>query len=314
MLDHSTSASLQRELAERSDRGLALATFVPAKPDLVIRFFNGPTRTLRPTCCPPTGFHTVWRNRIAMVDLTSAPVLNPLKDPSGTVAALPRYGGPVVEIDTRGAVIARSRLLFRPGPVSLAPDGEHFAIISAPLGPYDRRAGAYIAGFHDDDARNLNVTFAGSRDSPSDRHGSAEQTSTDWSPQGGRLLLSYLGAVSLVDVRTGQSKKLVEGGGAMWSPSGDWISYMTPKSEVALLNPSTGVSKLIDPGKEMLWPPKWSPDGKYLLVPEGRGSHVVDGCLWVYRISDGAWAPVPDSGALLAEWYWIEMGPTEEAK
>ncbi|HEV8039241.1 MAG TPA: hypothetical protein VGP62_10295 [Bryobacteraceae bacterium] len=240
-----------------------------------------------------------------MVDLTSAPVIEVqqiLRDPVGAVTAFKRYGGPVIEMDTSGAVVSRSIAHFRPAPVSLAPDGEHFAILSPPLDHPDWPGGFYIGGFHDSITRNLvSLKYP-------DRYDSfAKLPIADWSPRGDTLLFSHLGTISLVDVQTGRSRKLADGGAAMWSPSGDWISYVTVKSEVTLLNPSTGESKRIDPGKQMQWLPKWSPDGKYLLVPEGEGSHVVYGCLWVYRVSDGAWAPLPDFNPFMQEWYWIEL-------
>ncbi len=252
-------------------------------------------------------FHTVWRSRIVMVDLTSAPVVDPLRDPHGALAASPQYGGPVTEADTRGTVVARSIAHFRPATVSPAPDGEHFAIMSPPLDHPDWPGGLYIGGFHEKSARNLlSIKYAGQYDT------FAKLPTADWSPHGDTLLFSHLGTVSEVRVDTGQLRKLADGGAAMWSPSGDWISFVTPSSEVALLNPSTGESKSIDPGRKMLSPPKWSPDGKYLLVPEGDGSYVVGGCLWIYRISDGAWVPLPDFGAWLTEWYWIEREPPKK--
>jgi hypothetical protein len=242
-----------------------------------------------------------------MVDLTSFPPIDPLRNPSAFAADLGRYNGPVIEMDARGTVIARSVARFRPAPVSLAPDGEHFAILAPPVGDIAGPGGLYIGAFHQGGGRNL------ARVGSEDRYETfARVPSIDWSPRGDSVLFSDLGTISLVDIRTGLLKRLAEGGAATWSPSGDWISYVTLKSEVALLNPSTGETKRIDPGKEMQWTPKWSPDGRYLLIPEGEGSHVYEGCLWVYRISDGAWAPLLDFGAWLKEWYWVDTGPSRK--
>jgi Tol biopolymer transport system component len=104
------------------------------------------------------------------------------------------------------------------------------------------------------------------------------QISVDWSPDGESVLFSYEGAVLLVDAQTGQTRKIADGGAALWSPTGEWISYVTSQSEPALLNVATGASKIINPGKPTGSVLEWSPDGKYLLIPEGEGSHVPYGC------------------------------------
>jgi hypothetical protein len=238
-----------------------------------------------------------------MVDMTFAPVIDPLRNPSSAVASASQYGGPVTEIDIHGAAVARSLVYYRPAAVSLAPDGERFAIMSPPIDPPDLAGGLYLGGFHERTARRLlSVKYA-------DRYDSfAKVPTVDWSPRSDRLLFSHLGSISEVRVDTGSSRKLADGGAAMWSPSGDWISFVTPDSELALVNLRTGESKRIDPGRKMLSAPKWSPDGKYILVPEGYGSHVIGGCLWIYRVADGAWVPLPDLASWPTEWYWIEKG------
>ncbi len=302
-MDHRTDSSLQRELIERSKQGLALMMFPGNTPDVVVAFFDGKFTTLHPNCCAPVWYATAWRNRIVMVDVPSVPTVpDTIRDPAGASAAFAEYWGPLIEMDTAGRMVARSVARFRPAPLSLAPDGERFAIMSPPQGREDLPPGLYVGGFHENTARGL-VTTNQAR-----YYGSfADQPSSDWSPRGDVLLFSHLGTVSLIDVDTGISRKLVDGGAAAWSPLGDWISYVTPKSEVALLNPSTGGSKMIDPGRKMHFAPKWSPDGKYLLIPEGDGGYVVGGCLWVYRVSDGAWVPLTHLGTFRTEWLWIQM-------
>ena len=208
------------------------------------------------------------------------------------------YGGPVVEMDAQGTVLVRSIVRFNPTIVSLSPDGEHFALVGKPLAGSDVRVGVYIGGFHEKEARRLiEVVFA-------DRYeGIEKEPSLDWSPDGLRLLFSHVGTVSLLDVRTGRSTKVAEGGAGRWSPTGDWISFITLNSEPPLLNLSGRYIRLIDPGKQIRSPIEWSPDGKYLLIAEQQGSHVYEGCLWVYRISEGAWAPFPDYGVWLKQWF-----------
>ena len=303
-MDHRKSSDLERELVERSKQGLALASWpTPSERDLVIGRFNGEFGSLHPNCCPPATFHTIWRSLIVTVDLTSAPALDPLKDPPGVVKAISRYGGPLTEVNTRGEVVARSIPYFRPAPMSVAPDGEHFAILSAPLDHPEWPAGVYIGAFHETSVRNLmNLHFK-------DRYDSFTKAPlVDWSPQSDFLLVSHLGQVYMIDTATGRSRIVTGGGAAMWSPVGGWISYVMLSGEIALLNLTTGQSKRIDPGRQMVSTPKWSADGRYLLIPEGDGGYVIGGCLWVYRISDASWLPL--SGFAVSwpsEWYWIQL-------
>ena len=305
-LDHPTSNALQRELAEKSRKGLALAMFFrPDELNLTARPFNGPIQTIHMQCCPgPTQGRRISRSRIVMVDMSNAPAIDSLRDAVGSLAGIPLYGGQVVEMDSQGSVINRSIVRFHPATVSLSADGEHFAILGAPLGPGDwvRATGVYVGGFHVKEIRKLIEA------EPAAPFSAIEsESSVDWSPDGSALLLSQLGSVSLIDVQTGRSRKIVDGGAARWSPDGVSMSYVTLKSEAALLNVSSGESKLIDPGKKVNAPLEWSPDGKYLIVAEEQGSHVYEGCLWVYRVSDGAWAPFPDYGVFAKRWYWIQL-------
>src|SRR5215472_13348895 len=158
---------------------------------------------------------------------------------------LMRAGAPVLEVDAKGFVVARSVTRFVPSwQVFLAGDGEHFAITGPPADHRDWGEGIYLGGFHDSGARKL-VGFKYSRDYPS----IADYPTADWSPHSDKLLFSNLGTVMEVEVATGRTRKLADGGAAQWSPEGDWISYTTrTKSEIVLLNPSTGASRRIDPG------------------------------------------------------------------
>jgi hypothetical protein len=302
-LDHPTNATLQRELAERSREGLALASFARSGSDLHIRFFNGEIQTLHPLCCLASETRTISRNRIVMVDMASVQIIDPIRDPSGFVAMLPQYGGPVVEIDLRGRILARSVVRFSPSIISLSPDGEHFALMGSPLEHPDWPGGANVAAFHTEQPRNLmRVTVA-------DRYERSERApALDWSPRGDTILFSHQGIVSLLDVQTGHARKIADGAAAKWSPSGDWISYLTLRSEAALLNVTTGEFRQIDTGKEVGFPIEWSPDGKYLLILEEKGSHVYQGCLWVYRVADSAWVPLPDYRVGGPAWHWVQLG------
>ncbi len=57
----------------------------------------------------------------------------------------------------------------------------------------------------------------------------------------------------------------------------------------------------------MSTPIEWSPDGRYLLIYEGQGSHVPYGCIWVYRVSDGAFVPIPNYGVGGPRPHWIQF-------
>lgn len=78
-----------------------------------------------------------------------------------------------------------------------------------------------------------------------------------------------------------------------------------------LFNLTTGETKAIDPGRQVVAPIEWSPDGNYLLIREGEGSHVPYGCYWVYRISDSSWLPLQDLGVggLPPNWIQVEDDP-----
>jgi len=236
--------------------------------------------------------------------MSHVPTIDPLKDAVGSLAEIPFYGGQVVEMDSQGSIVNRSIVRFHPAIVSPSTDGEHFAILGAPLGPGDwaTATGVYVAGFHGREIRKLISAEPGAPFSAIE-----SESSLDWSPDGNALLFSQLGTVSLIDVQTGRSRKIVDGGAARWAPDGVSISYVTLKSEAALLNVSSGESKLIDPGKKVNAPLEWSPDGEYLIVAEEQGSHVYEGCLWVYRVSDGTWAAFPDYGVFAKRWYWIQL-------
>src|SRR5580704_15661092 len=101
--------------------------------------------------------------------------------------------------------------------------------------------------------------------------GTGHLTALDWSPDGQSLLFSTSGGIEILDVETGGSQKVADGNYGRWSPSGDWISYVTPQRHATILNLRTHETKMIDPRSEMAWQVEWSPDGKLLLLPEAGG-------------------------------------------
>ena len=257
--DHRTTSGLKRELLERSKSGLALVEF--RQQDLLILSFDGQSRTVHRSCCPSAQGLTVRGDRIAFQDLSETLHLNPLVDPY-QMLELMRVGAPVVETDAKGVVVARSLTRFVPSSaVFLAADREHFAIMGPPVDHRDWGEGLYVGAFHESSARKL-VGLKYARDYPI----VADYPTVDWSPHSDTLLFSNQGTVMEVDVATGRSRKLVDGGAA-----------------------------------------RWSPDGKYILVPEGDGGYFLGASLWVYRVSDGAWVYL-DVGTFRTEWHWMETG------
>ena len=237
--------------------------------------------------------------------MTSSPVLDPLRDGTAVLLqALRAYGGQVVVLDTRNTVLARSEVRIWPAEVSLSPDERRLACVSVLQGGNEGDRGLYVAGFGKGEVRKL-MSFA----LPTQHDGFQADMTVDWSPDGKNLLCNHEGAVLLVDSLTGTSRKIADGSAPLWSPSGDWISYITADWEAALLNVASGKSRRIDPGKKTGTPLEWSPDGKYLLILEGQGSHVWYGCLWVYRVSDGAFVPIPNgygTGGPHAQWIQLD--------
>jgi dipeptidyl aminopeptidase/acylaminoacyl peptidase len=303
-LDHSTNATLQRELIEQSGQGLALAQY-QTQPALQIDLllFNGSSKRLKVSCCSRPESPTISRNRLVVVDMTSSPAPNPLRDSaSDLLQELRVYGGQVVVMDTRNTVLARSEIRIWSAEVSLSPDERRFAFVGVLQGGQQGDPGLYVAGFGKGEVRRLMSVAP-----PRLHDGFRRQTTVDWSPDGKSLVFNDEGAVLLVDQQTGRWRKIADGSAPLWSPSGDWISYITPDREAALLNVSSGESKRINPGKKTSTPLEWSPDSKYLLILEGEGSHVPYGCLWVYRISDGAFVPIPNYGVGGPRAHWIQL-------
>jgi WD40 repeat protein len=307
-LDHRTNSSLQQELVERSKHGLALARRLDPVSQIEIRFFDGRKEIVHPSCCPSTEGIEISRSRLVTVESTPLRELwrdSANRDPANLGRNILQNGGHVVAMDLRGRIVARSSAEFLPAGVALSPDRDKYAVVSAPPGIKSDGMGVYVAQFADTKPRKVaDIAFPTTSQVPY-----WTQTMIDWSPTGQGLLLSHQGAISVIDLKTGASHKIADGASALRSPTGERISYVTPRWEHAILELSTGEVTLIDPGKQNGSPLEWSPDGKLLLVPESSGSHVPFGCLWVYRVADGAWAPIPDNyGIAGPRPHWVELG------
>jgi len=267
-LDHPTSFSLRRELEERSSLdGLATAIAVAG---LSVKFFDGRTTEHRFRCCSGGGL--IQRNRIVWVDRPP----NDFGPPEG----------PLLVLDTSGAVVEQSQLKISSQTFSVSPDEKTFAFLGGgALGSY----GLYIAGFQSSTARKLKDVSV--QRPPDSSHRPAV---LDWSPDGQFVLFSDGDTIETVKADTGESREIADGFDARWSPAGGWISYVRPDRKAALLNLATGETKMFDESHDIGRAPKWSPDGRYLLFREAEGSHWPDGCTWAYRISDSAFVPLTD--------------------
>ena len=81
---------------------------------------------------------------------------------------------------------------------------------------------------------------------------------------------------------------------------------MSAKKEGILFSVRTAEKRNINPGRRYYSSMNWSPDGRYLLVPEA--GHVPYGAWFVYRVQDGAWDYFT-YGLSNPTWQWILVKP-----
>jgi hypothetical protein len=312
--DHVASSSLKRELEDRSRHGLALARFSRSGAELETRFFDGHIEVQSIKCCQSTGaFRTVTHNRVVVVD-GSAPhdaTAEDRRDPPGGRPVSVNKGDQVVLMDNRGTVIARSDVRIYGFAVSPSPDEKQFAFVGFLGEDEPENAGVYVAAFHGQEVRML-----ADLDIVEDvaRTGSGVRAMLDWSPDSKSLLLSWHGSVGILDILTGHLRNIAAGGEGLWSPSGEFISFVTSRRAAALFSVKTGQLKEIDPGQRTGSPLEWSPDGKYLLIRETEDSHVPYGCLWVYRVADAAFVPIPGYGVAGPRPQWVQLASPQRAR
>jgi hypothetical protein len=295
-LDHSSNSGLERDLAAQHMAIARVSYENDGSLGLEIRNPDGRRKAVGLSCCARAGVESFARKRIVLVDLSGAP--EPF-DPKATGDA---SSGPVVLMDEEGRVIERSVIRVHANLLSLSPDERSFAFLGSSETAPTGGAGVYVAGFREKEVRKLASV------DPVLALNNRVRPSLDWSSDGRGLLFTDAEGIHLVNVETGKSDKIADGGMARLAPSGQWISLVTLQGEAMLLNLRTRETKTIDPGHTVNRPMEWSPDGKYLLVDEGEGSHVPYGCYWVYRVSDSAWLALQDLGVGGLPPNWIQLG------
>jgi hypothetical protein len=228
-MDHLSNGNLQRELAQQSREGLAIARIPWDGKALDVRFFEGSSAAIDLACCARFEAQTIARNRIVMVDLTSAPVIDLTKlvsDPDRVGAALLNQGGPVVVMDEQGKIVERSEVNIHAWFISLSPDED-----SRLRG--GNELALFVAGFRDQEVRKLMPA------TPLMDYSVRRRVALEWSPDGRSLLYSAHEGILLLDPQTGKSEKIADGGFAEWSPSGDHITYVSRGGDAILLNLAT---------------------------------------------------------------------------
>jgi Tol biopolymer transport system component len=147
----------------------------------------------------------------------------------------------------------------------------------------------------------------------------ARPSTYSWAPDGTELAYTTPTEVRILDVRRGESRRLVgcPSCQAAWSPQGDVIAVVDPP-ELRLVSARNGSSlvSIATPGISALSRPSWSPDGTQLVFTgfddaRGTGSYRSSG---IYRVdADGShlsplWAAAPGEDARAWSSAWSPDG------
>lgn len=296
------SPDLERELAARSQHGLALAVYRGMEePHIYVRFFDGRLANRALECCSKYIQHDLARGLIVTVD------------PEGRDSVFDMVRGqPVVVLDAQGKIVARSAIRIISGLYSVSADRKQLAFFGRPVlsGTENQDQGLYVAGMEKPSVRKL-----ASLPLPEHRGASQETRSLDWAPDGNRIVYSDGGVIQVWDATTGAARTIAEGHSAHWSPSGAWIAFIrggtsTGGGRPFLIEPDTLKMVTVLRSSNFLPVTSWSPDGEYLLLVERHYS--VHPCFAyartvVYRVSDGAMLPIPCYGVLGGHAVWIQF-------
>lgn len=137
--------------------------------------------------------------------------------------------------------------------------------------------------------------------------GSYALTNQAWAPSGNQLVYAFSEkpadppSIRIYDLRSQSSRELVRGSGiATWSPTGEWIAYLTSKDDgttMHLITPRGDDNKMLlqDAGRfdQLMTPPIWSPDGEYLLYGRLYPKDPVGNVPYVFELATGREEAVP---------------------
>jgi dipeptidyl aminopeptidase/acylaminoacyl peptidase len=214
----------------------------------------------------------------------------------------PSVTPPILAIaNADGTNLRKFPSMTEPGPICWSPRKDRLALWASKT---DLEGGSKTSGiwvFRIDTGEADSVAAHGSVSCPA------------WSPDGAKFVYSENDGVSIYDTDAKSSRRLADGDYPTWSPDGKWIAVSRGKA-YWLLDPESGVGKVLFTQKNAFTPLWWSPDSRYVAYATRVGvslSVVEQADLWVRRIHDGAdekvkrfpWkGPVPDI-------QWVRSSP-----
>jgi len=165
------------------------------------------------------------------------------------------------------------------GSIAIAPDGSKlaFAVADPRVSP---RPHMHV----------IELTSGAERRFPINGRNSPIQAS--WSPDGREIvydsypktnsegaIIDFSHELFILNLKTGESRKIANGRSPAWSPSGEWICHLGPYdadraaygiSKIMLVRPDGTGSRLLRKEKYVGSGPVWSPDSKSILVSRRR--------------------------------------------
>lgn len=164
------------------------------------------------------------------------------------------------------------------GTIAIAPDGSKlaFAVADPRVSPQPHM-------------HVIDLTSGAERRFPINGRNSPIQAS--WSPDGREIvydsypktnsegaIIDFSHELFILNLETGESRKLARGQSPAWSPSGEWICYLDSSdpllardgiTAVTLVRPDGTGSRRLRTDRHFSTPPLWSPDSKTVLFTSG---------------------------------------------